>query len=55
MSKGSDPTMAGCTNPNHRIKKLQDCQLNCYDEILCLLDQIDIMAYEVECLKDNLI
>jgi len=48
MSKGSDPTMAGCINPKHRIKKLQDRQLNCYDEILILLDRIGVMAHEIK-------
>lgn len=47
MSKGSDPTMAGCTNPKQRIKKLQDRQQNLCDEIQQRRDQIEIMGYEI--------
>ena len=39
--------MAGCTNPKHRIQKLQERQQNFCDEIQQRQDQIEVMGHEI--------
>ena len=46
-----DPTMAGCTDPGLRIKRLRERQQHLREEISIREDQIGIMEHEIAGLK----